>query len=352
MFNTPYQEHRHPFVWNKLVAIVALVSMVGFFFVRTGPVQAATTPPPAFPSVSQVGRPAVQTSAQKVYAADKGQISDEYVHQVLAGRETLADFESHYRAFMVKWHLGNVASLHSVLTQSAARVRATARGRAVPNCPQVAATSPAACPVYRAQFAEENWNWCGPSTLSTALVENSWTWPGTNSYNGFTLSYNAFQVSQPSDIAYNNELWLAQNGVISGDIWNNGTSVGQMQDMMNNFVNGKGGSYAQEWLTSGTLDSQIADFQGKVSSDIGTGWDVPAGIVIAAGNFDSLPGYPYSHGEIDHWVPVTYISSDQNTTYYSDPVYAAPAYSGWGVPAPYESTSTSNMVNWTVVILW
>lgn len=205
--------------------------------------------------------------------------------------------------------------------------------------------------VGAAQFPEESWNWCGPATLATTLVEDSFAWPGTNSYSGFTLSYNPYVVSQPSSLATPDELWLAQHGVINGDTYNNGTSFSQMLTMLNNFVGGKGGWYATEWL-SGSLASQVADFQGKVVSDIGTGWDIPTGIDIGAGSFNSLPGYPYNHSEILHWVPVTFISSDHNTTYYSDPVYGAPAYSGWSVPAPYEHTSTSNLVWYAMGILW
>lgn len=352
MFNTPCQERRHqrrPF-WNTLVAIVALVSVLGFFSVHAGPAHAAAaTPPPPFPSVDQFGYPAAQTPAEKAYTADKVQLSDEYVQRVLSGQETLADFETHYRAFMVKWHLGNVANLHTVLTRSAARLRSTAGRLTMPASPTVAAQTP----VGAAQFPEESWNWCGPATLSTTVVENSFVWSGANTYNGFTVSYNPYVVTQPSNLATNDEYWLASNGVISGDIYNNGTSVGQMNTMLNNFTNGHGGNYVQDWFpTSEPMSSQIADFQNKVSSDIGTGWDVPTGIVIGAGSFYSMPGYPYNHGEIDHWVPVTWISSDHNTTYYSDPVYAAPAYSGWAVPAPYEHTSTSNIVWYTTVILW
>nr|MBA2393121.1 hypothetical protein [Ktedonobacteraceae bacterium] len=324
--------------------------------VQAAPAQAAASAqPPAFPSVDQLGNRAAYhpTATQRAYATDKGRLSNEYVQRVLSGKETLATFETHYRAFMAKWHLGNVANLHTVLTRSAARLQSTAGRLAVPQCPSVANGSAVQCstPVGAAQFPEENWNWCGPATIATTVVENSFAWPGANTYNGVTMSYNAYQVSQPSGLAWNDEYWLAANGVISGDLYNNGTSVGQMNTMVNHFANGHGGNYVQEWL-SGPLQSQVADFQGKVSSDIGTGWDVPTGIVIGGGNFYSMPGYPYSHGEIDHWVPVTWISGDHNTTYYADPVYNAPSYTGWSVPAPYEYTSTSNIVWWSTVILW
>ena len=314
---------------------------------------------PAFPSIDQTKRSAASyhpTPAEVAYAADKGRLSQEYVHGVLTGQETLATFETHYRTFMIKWNLGNVANLHTALTRSTTRLLS---GRPVASlCPSLSSSSSlsangttASCPVYAAQFPEENWNWCGPATLATTLVEDSWAWPGTNQYSGYTLSYDAYQVTQPSQTAYNDEYWLATHGVISGDIWNNGTSPDQMTTVVDDFVNGKGGWYAQEWL-SGSTSSQISDFQGKVSTDIGTGWDVPDGIYIAAGSFYSMPGYPYTHDVIDHYVPVTFISSDQNTTYYADPIYAAPAYSGWTVPPPYENTSTSNIVWWTQLIIW
>jgi hypothetical protein len=355
MFNTPCQDHRRQPFWNKLVAIVALVGVLGFFSVHAEPVHAAVaTPPPAFPSVDQIygGHPAAYhpTPTEKAYAADKVQLSNEYGQRVLSGKETLAAFETHYRAFMTKWHLGNVANLHTMLTRSATRLRSTAGRLIRPQCVSVNGIT-CVTPVGAAQFPEESWNWCGPATLSTTLVEDSFAWPGTNSYSGFTLSYNQYAVTQPSNLATNDEYWLATHGVISGDTYNNGTSFSQMTTMLNNFVGGKGGWYAQEFL-SGPLQNQIADFQGKVASDIGTGWDVPTGIDIGAGSFNSMPGYPYNHSEIQHWVPVTFISSDHNTTYYSDPVYGAPAYSGWSVPAPYESTSTSNLVWYAMGILW
>ena len=357
MFTTSRQEHRRQPFWSKFVVIVVLVGVLGFFSAHAEPAHAATPRPPAFPSVDQFygGHPATAyhpTSAEKAYADAKGKLSDEYGQQVLSGKETLAVFETHYRAFMTQWHLGNVANLHTVLTQSAARARSTA-GRLSATAPECISAANATCQTVAgaAQFPEESWNWCGPATLATTVVENSFAWPGANTYNGVTMSYDQYVVSQPSNLATNDEYWLAANGVISGDLYNNGTSVGQMQTMVNNFANGHGGNYAQEWL-SGSLSSQVADFQGKVASDIGTGWDIPTGIFIGAGSFNSLPGYPYQHGEIDHWVPVTFISSDQNTTYYSDPVYAAPAYTGWSVPPPYENTSTSNLVYWASVILW
>lgn len=357
MFTTPRQERWCQPFWHKFVAIVAMVALFGLFSGQAGSAYAASaTPPPAFPSVDQLygghAPTAYQpTATERAISADKGRLSNEYNKKVLSGKETLASFETHYRAFMVKWHLGNTANLHKVLTQSTARLRSTAGNLAVPQCPSVATGPSVSCPVYAAQFPEESFNWCGPATLATTLVEDSFVWPGTNSYNGFTLNYNRYVVSQPSNLATSDELWLAQNGVISGNTYQNGTSISQMNTVINNFVGGKGGWYNQEWL-SGALSSQVSDFQGKVSSDIGTGWDVPTAILIGVGSFSSMPGYPYNHGEINHWVPVTYISSDQNTTYYADPVYNAPAYTGWSVPPPYESTSTSNIVWWTTVILW
>ena len=210
--------------------------------------------------------------------------------------------------------------------------------------------------MYAAQFPEESWNWCGPATLATTVVENSFAWPGANTYNGVTMSYNAYVVTQPSNLATNDEYWLGANGVIINDgsrnwLYNNGASLDSMQTMLNHFTNGHGGNYAPEFL-SGSLQSQVADFQGKVVSDIGTGWDIPTGIKIAPGSFYSMPGYPYNHGEIDHWVPVTFISSDHNTIYYADPIYGAPAYSGWSVPAPYEHTPISTIVYYAAFFLW
>jgi|GEM_PF-4067302 len=155
---------------------------------------------PAFPSIDQTKRSAASyhpTPAEVAYAADKGRLSQEYVHGVLTGQETLATFETHYRTFMIKWNLGNVANLHTALTRSTTRLLS---GRPVASlCPSLSSSSSlsangttASCPVYAAQFPEENWNWCGPATLATTLVEDSWAWPGTNQYSGYTLSYDAY----------------------------------------------------------------------------------------------------------------------------------------------------------------
>jgi hypothetical protein len=355
--NNPRQKRQRQHFWNKLIAIVALVGALGFLAAHAEPAHAAgiqpPAQPPAFPSIDQVKGSASTyhpTAREAAIAADKGQLSQEYVNRVLTGKESLATFETHYRAFMVKWNLGNVSGLHAALARSTARLQS---GKAIaPNCPTVADGGPnVLCPVYQAQFPEESWNWCGPATLSTTLVEDSWSWPGTNQYGGHTLTYDAYHITQPSQTAYNDEYWLATHGVISGDIWNNGTSVDQMTTVVDQYVNGKGGWYAQEWL-SGSMSSQIADYKPKVAGDLGTGWDVPDNIYIGAGSFYSMPGYPYSHQLIDHYVPVTFISGDENTIYYSDPIYAAPDYSTWTVPAPYESTTTYNIVYWTRVIIW
>src|SRR5690348_11441720 len=102
MFNTSCQEHRRQPFWNKLVAFMVLVGVLGFFSAQARPAHAAAALPPAFPSVDQIygGHPAAYhpTPAEIAYAADKGQLSDEYVLRVLSGQETLADFETHYRA--------------------------------------------------------------------------------------------------------------------------------------------------------------------------------------------------------------------------------------------------------------
>ena len=214
--------------------------------------------------------------------------------------------------------------------------------------------------MYQVQFPEESYNWCGPATLSTTLIEDSFAWPGANTYDGETLIRDQFVVSQQNSEANSDELWLASNGVFpDGNIYNDATSIDLMNTMANHFVNGHGGNYAEEPI-QGTQAQQIADFQGKVESDIGTGWDVPTAIDVPAYYpYVSMPGYPVDYpNEINHWVPVTQISSDGNTTYYSDPIYGAPAYppsqgpQGWHIPAPYESTPTSNIVWFTNWILW
>ncbi len=116
-----------------------------------------------------------------------------------------------------------------------------------------------------------------------------------------------------------------------------------MLAMINRFVSGKGSLYAQDWVKE--------HFANEVAMDIGTGWDVPTGIRIPSVNRNTLPGYP-SFTPFDHWIPVTYISSHKATVYYADPIYNAPAYLSWAVPPPYESSATSNLVQYVVVFLW
>ncbi len=150
---------------------------------------------------SKVALPTYHPTAREAgIAADKAQLSQEYVNRVLTGKETLATYETHYRAFMVKWNLGNVTNLHAALTRGTARLQS---GKLIaPNCPTVADGGPnVLCPVWRAQFPEESWNWCGPATLSTTLVEDSWSWPGTNQYGGHTLTYDAYHITQPYQTA-------------------------------------------------------------------------------------------------------------------------------------------------------
>ncbi len=361
MLSTPRQERRRRLFWHKLIVIMTLVGTLGLLTAHMGAASAhAATQPAPNTSIDQFGRPAILTAGQQALTTDKTKLSDEYARQVRSGKETLATFEGHYRAFLNKWKLGGTANLHTALTRSAARSQALI----AQSCPSAAVSSDAAMlcsvPVGAAQFPEESYNWCGPATLSTTLVEDSFIWSGTNSYNGFTISYNHYIVSQPSGIATNDEYWLAADGVITNDgsndwIHNNGTSVQQMNDELNKFVGGKGGWY-NPFQLAGTWSYQMSNFQSKVSSDIATGWDVPTGLYIPAYSGVSMPGYPNWPALIQHWVPVTFISSDLNTTYYSDPVYGAPAYSGWPINSqnlvPYENTPTSNIVWWGTYILW
>ncbi len=349
---------RHHF-WYTLLAIVALVgALFGALSAHAEPAHAAgmggTPPNTAIDQVKASPATYHPTPAQAAYVADKVQLSNEYDQRVLTGKEPLATFEAHERAFMVKWNLGGEANLHTALTKATARLLSSTKSAPSPRC-IIQPGGGCIYPVYQVQFPEESYNWCGPATLSTTLIEDSFAWPGANTYNGETLIRNQYVVSQQNSDATSDELWLASNGVISGNVYNNGTSIDQMNTMANHFVNGHGGNYAEEPIT-GTQAQQIADFKGKVESDIGTGWDVPTAIDVAAYYpYQSMPGYPVNYPyEINHWVPVTQISSDGNTTYYSDPIYGSPDYKAptWNIPAPYESTSTTNIVWFTNWILW
>ena len=354
----------HQRFWYTLLAILTLVgALFGSLSARVAPAQAAGVGGPTSPTtIDQVkANPATYhpTPTQAAYAADKSRLATEYNQLVLTGKEPLTTYEAHYRAFMVKWRLGGVANLNTALTKATARLQALTTGHATsPLCIQQPGGG-CIYPVYQVQFPEESYNWCGPATLSTTLIEDSFAWPGTNQYNGETLFRDPYVVSQQNADATNDEYWMATNGIFpdrtSPQIYNDGTSIALMQTMVNQFVSGKGGYYAVEPIT-GPRAQQIADFQGKVKDDIGAGWDVPTAIDVSAYYpYQSMPGYPVNFGyEINHWVPVTQISSDGNTTYYSDPIYGAPAYTAptWNIPAPYESTPTSNIVWFTNFILW
>src|SRR5262249_16458709 len=142
------------------------------------------------------------------YSQEKQVMSDEYI-AMLHGKESLATYEKHYLAFMQKWNLGNTQNLHRVLTNSRQQMvknftpdgcaaLAGTQGALTPNvCPRTQT------PVTAVQFPEEFPNYCGNATISTIVVEDSFSWPGTNSaYDSSTgvtntVSYNPYVVSQP-----------------------------------------------------------------------------------------------------------------------------------------------------------
>lgn len=122
MFTGSCHTRQRQHYWYTLLAIVALVgALFGSLSARAEPVHAAGIGgTPGFPTVDQVkANPATYhpTPAQAAYAADKSRLSNEYDHLVLTGKEPLATFEAHDRAFMVKWNLGGEANLHAALTE-------------------------------------------------------------------------------------------------------------------------------------------------------------------------------------------------------------------------------------------
>lgn len=286
---------------------------------------------------------------------EKQQLANEYT-TVRHGKEPLAVFEQHMIAYMNKYHLGNTANLHTVLTRgNPAKARLVAQMTAqggTPNCPSLATkggTPATICryPTGAAQFPEEQFNWCGNAAASTIGVENSFQWPGANTNGSNVLSYNPYVTSQSQSTATSDEYMLAVNYFGNA---NNGYGVnpGPMTTVLNDFAHGHGGNYV--------LDTNIGDFQNDMVSDISQGWDLADGISIpyVTPYEHSLFGYAVG-AQIAHWLPVTYDTNGGATTYYADPVYNSQDYlpsNGWNVNGPYASLATSSLMNYTFVFSW
>lgn len=205
----------------------------------------------------------------------------------------------------------------------------------------------------RVIFEEEQSNYCGNATISTLLVEDSFTWgSGVLTHGSDTLTYNPYTTTQYASTALADETILAYkdpNNVNNSYLANAynpntpgsepGAGFTEVTRTINDFVNGHGGNYAP--VSYGNVPG---NFQTDLVSDINHGWDLAGGLVITGVKGDAtLTGYPTGL-PFSHWIPITYYSGGGATTYYADPIYAAPDYSSWPVPGPYASTSTSNLI--------
>lgn len=299
------------------------------------------------------------TAQQIAFGNAKQLMAQEYM-RVVQGKEPLAVYEQHMTLFMKQHNLGNVANLHQVLTHSLSNKARVAAGlspqASSPTCPSVVQHGGITpyCPVATgaAQFPEERSNYCGNATISTLLVEDSFIWgSGVLTHGSDTLTYNPYTTTQYASTALADEDILSQS---SSDPTKNylantynpntpnsepGADPGPMLTTINDFVNGNGGNYAP--VSYGNVN---ANFQNDLVSDINQGWDLAGGLKITGNSRDgTLTGYPAGRA-FDHWIPITYYTNGGATTYYADPTHAAPDYLSWGVPGPYASTSTSNMI--------
>lgn len=306
--------------------------------------------PPPTPQIGNGPFTPPNPTAQEIAIGNEKQVLAKEYMGMLKGNEPLAAYEQHMSAFMQKHNLGNIANLHTVLTQGNKKKAPPLHQNAAPaSCPQVATRGVVPntlCPVYAAQFPEERSGYCSDATVSTALVEDSFAWGrGVLSYydplNGITtsLGYNPYVVTQPAPIALADEDKLA----LEPHLLNNPDPLGAGPDAvmrtLNDFVNGHGGNYSE--VTYGNVAGR---FQNDLVNDINQGWDLAGGLYIYdRPKYATLPGYT-GHGDFEHWIPITFYNNGGATTFYSDPIYAAPGYGGWAIPTPYESTATSNMI--------
>lgn len=326
-----------------LITIPVLLFMSAMF--APSSVFAATNSSPSPTPTPQVsmfqGKTFVMQTTPKeaAYVADKQKISNEYSN-VLHGSESLSTYEAHYKAFMTKWNLGDSSKLHAILTGSNRHNKLAAISAAQLNSNATAMASY----TYASQFPEEQSNYCGPATMAETLVEDSFSWSGANSYNGYTIQYDPYVISQPSGIASGNESYLAVNylGIPAGTQY--GTDPGTLLNSLNAFINGKGGQYAPVWSN--------ANLQNNIVSDIATGWDVPIGIYVDAHIYPSLPGYPVFQNQLQHWIAATYDTN--STVYYADPTYKSPDFTPptWTTPGPYASTDIGTLSQFVPFYLW
>ena len=305
---------------------------------------AATQPPPSptpLPINGFSTAPLHLTPQEIALNNEKQQLANEYM-TVLQGNVPLSVYEQHMIAYMNKYHLGNTANIHKVLTSSKA-----AKAQAVAQMTSSGVKPNNSNPTGSAQFPEEKGNWCGNAAVSTILVEDSFQWSGTNLNGNNVLRYNPYATSQSTLTATSDESMLAAN-YFGNSSNNNGVDPGPMNTVLNQFVNGNGGNY--------NPSSNTGNFQSDMVTDINQGWDLADGISIQpVGTYESrLFGYAYGT-YISHWLPITYYGSGGATTYYADPVYKSPDYptsNGWNVSGPYRPMTTTSLMQYTFVFIW
>ncbi len=341
-----------------VIAIIASMLAITEFFTSSNALAAISSVPSPVPTQRVYffeGRTySKQMSTTEIaYITDKQNLFNTYSN-VLQGKKSLNVFKEKYQAFMIKWRLGNMNNALRVfnLTQSNTIFMHLSNVQINPLCAQTAdklgSQSFTYCqPITEVQFPEEQFNYCGPATMATTLVEDSFFWPGTNSLNGYTITHLTNTISQPYSTALNDETYLAENylGIPAGTPY--GTDPGTLLTALNEFIQGKGGQYAPEWSNN--------NLQSNIVSDIATGWDVPLGIYVPANIKNSLPGYPKFSSTLQHWVAAAGDVNYGATIYYADPTYNSPLYTsanGWNTPGPYASTSITNLATYVPFYLW
>jgi hypothetical protein len=324
------------------------------------------------PSTGQgpLGEPTPETAAQQAFRLEKEQLAREYL-DVKQGKVSLAQWEAHKIAFMRTYHLGNEGNLRRAMA-TATEIQ---RNVTTPIIKPSGSRTDGICsittslngefdsihcedpqPVRLAQYPQFQADYCGPATLATVLVNNSFTWPDTNRNGSDVINYDPYIISQPSHIAYPAEQMLAQWHYARVYPGSGGTNVTSMNNTLNAFVNGKGGWYIQTWK-SGNFTHDYDTFRRNLVADVDTGWKIAFGIIVPDSVRYSLSGYP-SFRYINHWLTAMNYGYEYGVigarTHIADPLFGAPDFQPpeWNISGPISSESTTTLVSFMSVYIW
>lgn len=361
---------------NNLVSLPCIVGVLlagSVTLLQQAPLQAASAPTMLTSPVPSSLQPSQNLVA---FSQEKQQLSDEYI-SALHGKEPLVQYENHYLAFMQKWNLGKTDNLHTALTTTRKQAVMAKAGISPNSCPSFTKSQttttvlplvtcpPPPTPVSAVQFPEVFPNYCGHATISTILVEDSFKWPNTNSYplytKTYTIRYPPYQVSQPTVSATVDEDMLAgevifQLGNLAPRDSNTnpndiaaGTNPPQVTDVLNRFVQGRGGYYVAQNDTS--------KFQNNLITDANQGWELAVGMTILANKTPVLFGWPTVDHDRSHWLTASFYSNAGATTEIADPVANASIFfqnHGYAVSAipPHENIDTIQLMSQSFVSIW